>query len=96
MAEIIPRLDGGRAQLANVPGAVLPNVSMPSARPEVAFEAASRYQGALSTTISQLSSQLFGISEAMGQKAGLQFAAENGLTEEQLKAIAKGLSLIHI
>jgi hypothetical protein len=90
MAEIIPRLEGGRAQVASVPGAVLPNVSIPSARPEVAFEAASRYQGALSTTISQLSGQLFGISEVMGQKAGLQFAAENGLTEEQLKAIAKG------
>jgi predicted transcriptional regulator len=90
MAEIIPRLEGGRAQVASVPGAVLPNVSMPSARPEVAFEAASRYQGALSSTISQLSGQLFGISEVIGQKAGLQFAAENGLTEEQLKAIAKG------
>lgn len=90
MAEIIPRLEGGRAQLANVPGAVLPNVSMPSARTEVAYEAAGRYQGALSSTISQLSNQLFGLSEQIGQKAGLQFAAENGLTEEQLKAIAKG------
>ena len=90
MAEIIPRLEGGRAQLANVPGAVLPNVSMPSARTEVAYEAAGRYQGALSSTISQLSNQLFGLSEQIGQKAGLQFAAENGLSEEQLKAIAKG------
>lgn len=90
MAEIIPRLEGGRAQLANVPGAVLPNVSMPSARTEVAYEAAGRYQGALSSTISQLSNQLFGLSEQIGQKAGLQFAAENGLTEEQLKAISKG------
>jgi len=90
MAEIIPRLEGGRAQLANVPGAVLPNVSMPSARTEVAYEAAGRYQGALSSTISQLSNQLFGISEQIGQKAGLQFAAENGLTDEQLQAIAKG------
>lgn len=90
MAEIIPRLEGGRAQLANVPGAVLPNVSMPSARTEVAYEAAGRYQGALSSTISQLSNQLFGLSEQIGQKAGLQFAAENGLTDEQLKAISKG------
>ena len=90
MAEIIPRLEGGRAQLANVPGAVLPNVSMPSARTEIAYEAAGRYQGALSSTISQLSNQLFGISEQLGQKAGLQFAAENGLSEEQLKAISKG------
>lgn len=90
MAEIIPRLEGGRAQLANVPGAVLPNVSMPSARTEVAYEAAGRYQGALSSTISQLSNQLFGLSEQIGQKAGLQFAAENGLTDEQLQAIAKG------
>ena len=90
MAEIIPRLEGGRAQLANVPGAVLPNVSMPSARTEVAYEAAGRYQGALSSTISQLSKQLFGLSEQIGQKAGLQFAAENGLSEEQLQAIAKG------
>ena len=90
MAEIIPRLEGGRAQVANVPGAVLSNVSMPTAQVGTAFESASRYSGTLSNVIDQLSNQLFGVASKFSEKAGLQFAAENGLTEEQLVAIAKG------
>lgn len=90
MAEIIPRVEGGRAQVANVPSAVLPNVSMPTAQVGTAFESASRYSGTLSNVIDQLSNQLFGVASKFSEKAGLQFAAENGLTEEQLVAIAKG------
>lgn len=90
MAEIIPRVEGGRAQVANVPSAVLPNVSMPTAQVGTAFESASRYSGTLSNVIDQLSNQIFGVASKFSEKAGLQFAAENGLTEEQLVAIAKG------
>jgi hypothetical protein len=90
MADILPRVEGGRAQIANVPGAVLPNVSMPTANVSAGYEAASRYSGSLSNVIDQLSNQMFGMAEKFSQKAGLQYAAENGLTQDQLTAIAKG------
>lgn len=89
MAEI-PRLDSGRVGIANAPSAVTPNIQYRSAQPEVALEAEARMQGTISQKLDRMSSLIFREGTDLSQKAGLQWAAENPLTRDQLTAMVKG------
>lgn len=89
MAEL-PLVQGFRTQVQNAPSPVLPQVSFAQQNPQIAYEAEARYQGALGDVLDRMSRSAFGVASEMSQRAGLQFAAENPLTPEQLQAMSKG------
>lgn len=84
------RIESGTVGVSNVPGAALPEVSMPTARTEIAYTSGANYANTLGNVLDRLTSKVFAFSAGVSEKAGFQFAIENGLNEDQLKAIAKG------
>lgn len=84
------RIESGTVGVSNVPGAALPEVSMPTARTEIAYTSGANYANTLGNVLDRLTSKVFAFSAGVSEKAGFQFAIENGLDEDQLKAIAKG------
>lgn len=89
MAEL-PRITGGRAQIAGIPNVALPEVSFGGIETNVAYQQQAQYQGQIAQVLDRMSSTVFGMAGQMSQRAGLQFAAENPLTAEQLAAMARG------
>ena len=85
----LPLLQSGRVEAAGIPGAVLPTVSAPQVD-YVGLKAAAQYQGTVSQTLDRLSNQLFGIAKTAATEAGLQYAADNPLTDEQIQAAKSG------
>lgn len=90
MATRLPQLQGGQVQIGGVPNAVLPEVQFGQRDVSSAYQAQARYQQSVSTVIDRMTRTVFGVAEGMSQRAGLQFAAENPLTNEQLDAMSRG------
>lgn len=88
MAEL-QLLQSGRVEAAGIPGAVLPTVNAPQVD-YVGLKAGAQYQGTVAQTLDRLSNQLFGIAKTAATDAGLQYAADNPLTDEQLQAAKMG------
>jgi hypothetical protein len=84
------RIESGTVGVSNVPGAVLPEVSMPVARTDIAYTSGANYANTLGNVLDRLTSKVFAFSAGVSEKAGYQFAIENGLNEAQLEAIANG------
>lgn len=85
----LPLLQSGRVEAAGIPGAVLPTVNAPQVD-YVGLKAGAQYQNTVSQTLDRLSNQLFGIAKTAATEAGLQYAANNPLTDEQLQAAKTG------
>jgi hypothetical protein len=68
----------------------LPEVQFGQRDVSSGYQAQARYQQTVSTVIDRMTQTVFGVAEGMSQRAGLQFAAENPLTNEQLEAMSKG------
>jgi len=85
----LPLLQSGRVEAAGIPGAVLPTVSAPQVD-YVGLRAGAAKAQTVSQTLDRLSSQLFGIAKTAANEAGLQYAADNPLTDEQIKAAKEG------
>jgi len=89
----LPQTEAGRVAVSPVPNApagAAPRMRYPEQRPDVALEAAAKYQGTLSQVLERMGETAFGYAEKYSQMAGLQFAAENPLTAEQLNAMGSG------
>lgn len=89
MAEI-PRLQAGRVQVQGVSNLPQPNMNFGQRQPQVEFQAAAENTSLLSRTLSNLSTQMFGMAQSMADDAGARFAAENPVTQEELQAMADG------
>lgn len=90
MAELI-RTQAYRAQVSGVPGAATPAISFGQQRqPGIEFDARANYQQALARTLDRISQSAFGIAEKTGEQAGLQYVAENKISEQQLKDMIAG------
>lgn len=89
MAEI-PKIESGRVGLNAPRSAATPNVVYPQITPEIALLQQAKYQGTLADKLDRMSSILYKDAGELSSKAGLQFAAENPLTQEQLQAMVKG------
>lgn len=85
----LPLITENRAQFDQSPGIPTPNVTMPTVQP-VGLKAAADYQTTLANTLDRLSETLFGVSKTFAREAGLEYAAKNPMTAEQLKAMESG------
>jgi hypothetical protein len=85
----LPLLQSGRVEAAGIPGAVLPTVNAPQVD-YVGLKAGAQYQSNVAQTLDRLTNQLFGIAKTAATEAGLQYAADNPLTDEQLQAAKTG------
>ena len=82
-------IDQTRAQLDAPNSAVTPRAPTPQVQ-YVGIEAQARYQETLGQTLDRISAKVFNIAGDYAKEAGLQYAAENPLTQEQLQAIVNG------
>ena len=89
MAEI-EKLQSGRVGIQGAPGAATPQVSFPQMTPEIALIQQAKYQGTMADKLDRMTSIIFREAGEVSQKAGLQWAAENPLTQAQLQAMSKG------
>lgn len=89
MAELVST-QSGRVGVQGVGGAVTPSVNFQPADVSVGVREQARMQNTTSQTIDRLTSMIFGQAEKQSVQAGLQFAAENPLTRQQLDAMVKG------
>lgn len=85
----LPIIDQTRAQIDAPNSAVTPRVEMPRVQ-YTGMESAARYQDTLAQTLDRLSGKIFNVAADFAKEAGLQYAAENPLTQEQLQAIVNG------
>ena len=85
----LPLLQSGRVEAAGIPGAVLPTVQAPQVD-YIGLRAGAAKAQTVSQTLDRLSNQLFGIAKTAASEAGLQYAADNPLTDEQIKAAKEG------
>ncbi len=67
---------------------VLPTVNAPQVD-YVGLKAGAQYQNTVSQTLDRLSNQLFGIAKTAATEAGLQYAADNPLTDEEIADCAE-------
>jgi hypothetical protein len=89
MAEL-PKIESGRVGVQGAPGATLPQVQFQPSQLDVGTREQARMYGTMGQVLDRMSAQIFNKAEVVSQKAGLQFAAENPLTREQLDAMVKG------
>ena len=89
MAEI-EKLSSGRVGIQGAPAAATPQVSYPQLTPEIAMIQQAKYQGTMADKLDRMTSIIFREGSEISQKAGLQWAAENPLTQAQLQAMSKG------
>ena len=85
----LPLLQSGRVENIGISGAVTPQVNAPQVD-YVGLKAGAQYQGTVAQTLDRLSQSLFGIASDAAKQAGLQYAADNPLTDEQLQAAKDG------
>lgn len=89
----LPQTETGRVAVSpvqNIPGGAAPRMRYPEQRPEIAIDAAAKYQGTLSQVLDKMGETAFGYAEKFSTIAGQQFAAENPLSTEQLNAMSAG------
>ena len=84
-----PLLQSGRVENVTVSGAVLPQVNAPQVD-YVGLKAGAQYQQQIAASLDRLSGTLFGIAKDAAQQAGMQYVAENPITDEQLRAARDG------
>ncbi len=89
MAEIA-KIESGRVGINNAPSAAVPVVNFPQITPEIALIGQAKYQGTVADKLNRMSAILFNEGQQLSQRAGLQFAAENPMTKDQLTAMSKG------
>lgn len=89
MAEIA-KIESGRVGVNNAPGPAMPVVNYPQMTPEIALIGQAKYQGTVAEKLNRMSSILYNEGQQLSQRAGLQFAAENPMTKDQLIAMSKG------
>lgn len=89
MAEI-EKLSSGRVGIQGAPAAATPQVVYPQLTPEIAMIQQAKYQGTMADKLDRMTSIIFREGSEISQKAGLQWAAENPLTQAQLQAMSKG------
>ena len=89
MAEI-EKLQSGRVGIQGAPSAATPQVVYPQMTPETALIQQAKYQGTMADKLDRMTSIIFREAGEVSQKAGLQWAAENPLTQAQLQAMSKG------
>jgi len=89
MAEIA-KIESGRVGVNQAPSAAVPVVNFPQITPEIALIGQAKYQGTVADKLNRMSSILYNEGQQLSQRAGLQFAAENPMTKDQLVAMSKG------
>jgi hypothetical protein len=85
----LPQIDSGRVQLAGVPGAQLQPVNVPQIN-MVGTQVQAQQASTLSQLLDRMSQSAFSEAGKMQEKAGVQFAAENPPTAEQLELAKNG------
>lgn len=85
----LPLLQSGRVENIGISGAVTPQVSVPQVD-YTGLKAGAQYQGTVSATIDRLSQSLFGIASEAAKQSGMQYVADNPITDEQLRAAKDG------
>lgn len=85
----LPQIESGRVQLAGVPGAQLPTIQVPQLN-MVGTQVQAQQAGTLAQLLDRMSQSAFGEAGKMQEKAGVQFAAENPPTSEQLEMAKSG------
>lgn len=84
-----PLIQSGRVENIGIPGAVTPQVSAPQVD-YTGLKAGAQYQNTVGATIDRLSQSLFGIASEAAKQAGMQYVADNPITDEQLRAAKDG------
>lgn len=85
----LPQIESGRVQLANVPGAQLPAINVPQID-MVGSRTQAQQANTLSQLLDRMSQSAFGEAAKSQERAGVQFAAENPPTAEQLELAKSG------
>jgi len=85
----LPLIQSGRVENVGIPGAVLPTVNAPQVE-YTGLKAGAQYANTVSQTLDRLSQNLFGIASEAAKQAGMQYVADNPITDEQLQAAKEG------
>lgn len=85
----LPLIQSGRVENVGIPGAVLPTVNAPQVE-YTGLKAGAQYADTVSQTLDRLSRNLFGIASEAAKQAGMQYVADNPITDEQLQAAKDG------
>lgn len=85
----LPIIQSGRMENIGIPGAVTPNVQAPQVD-YVGLRQAAAANQQMAQTLDRLSAQLFRTAGEEAQRAGLQFVADNPVTDQQLQAAMEG------
>jgi hypothetical protein len=85
----LPLLQSGRVENIGISGAVTPQVNVPQVD-YVGLRAGAQANNQIATTLDRLSSNLFGIASEAAKQAGMQYVADNPITDEQLRAAKEG------
>jgi hypothetical protein len=85
----LPQIESGRVQLASVSGAQLPTINVPQVN-MVGTQAQAQQASTLAQLLDRMSQSAFGEAGKLQEKAGVQFAAENPITNEQLELAKSG------
>lgn len=89
MATQLPIIQSGRMENIGIPSAVTPNVQAPQID-YVGLRQAAASQQQMAQTLDRLSAQLFKTAGEEAQRAGLQYVADNPVTDQQLANAAQG------
>lgn len=85
----LPIIESGRIQYSGIPSATLPTVT--ASRTEyTGIREAAKYQDTISGVLDKLSGKLFEVAGKEAQEAGMQYVADNSITDEQLAAAKMG------
>lgn len=87
----LPLIQSGRVENAAIPNAILPQVNAPQVD-YVGLKAGAQNQQQIAAALDRLSGTLFGVAREAAQQAGMQYVAENPITDEQLRAAREGNS----
>ena len=85
----LPLLQSGRIENIGIPGAVTPQVSAPQVD-YTGLKAGAQYSSQVAQTLDRLSQSLFGIASEAAKQSGMQYVADNPITDEQLQSAKNG------
>lgn len=85
----LPLIQSGRIENIGIPGAVTPQVSAPQVD-YTGLKAGAQYSSQVAQTLDRLSQSLFGIASEAAKQSGMQYVADNPITDEQLQAAKNG------
>lgn len=86
---VLPLIQSGRVENIGIPGAVTPQINAPQVE-YTGLRAGAQATSQMSQTIDRLSQSLFGIASKAAEQAGMQYVADNPITDEQLQAAKNG------